>query len=372
MRGSARRRPAAAPPSLPSAPWRRRAAATTGGGRRRGRPLMRRRVGIAALGLAEAAQAAFDVGVPSADAPADSFAPAPILDRRLALRAPGARPISCSRSTVLVDRRPDAAHERIVYGAMKAALDAIRVARQTLLIPEIVELDEPMPRACRARRGSLRASVWRLIPSGLVRWRCARRLLRWRGRRAGSGSRSRRAPGRIGRSCRSNAARTHVVATMACHGSVRAGRRLKPEEMTRCCARRRRRRIPAREITAGHLCRCRRYRSCSGGESKVVREVLQARSALAGEGEVRWICGIQTPYRRPPPLQLFKSFRRGEAASVASSTTTEPPVLASRRDARNSGLLRQALAIGGSRKASATAPADAQVRAWWGRGGRCG
>src|SRR6185312_3620237 len=35
-----------------------------------------------------------------------------------------------------------AAHERIVYERMKAALEKAGVARQILLIPEIVELDE--------------------------------------------------------------------------------------------------------------------------------------------------------------------------------------------------------------------------------------
>ena len=41
---------------------------------------------------------------------------------------------------VIVDQH--AAHERIVYERMKAALDKSGVARQILLIPEIVELDE--------------------------------------------------------------------------------------------------------------------------------------------------------------------------------------------------------------------------------------
>ncbi len=41
---------------------------------------------------------------------------------------------------VIVDQH--AAHERIVYERMKAALEKTGVARQILLIPEIVELDE--------------------------------------------------------------------------------------------------------------------------------------------------------------------------------------------------------------------------------------
>ena len=41
---------------------------------------------------------------------------------------------------VIVDQH--AAHERIVYERMKAALEQTGVARQILLIPEIVELDE--------------------------------------------------------------------------------------------------------------------------------------------------------------------------------------------------------------------------------------
>ncbi len=40
---------------------------------------------------------------------------------------------------VIVDQH--AAHERLVYERMKAALESGAVARQALLIPEVVELD---------------------------------------------------------------------------------------------------------------------------------------------------------------------------------------------------------------------------------------
>ena len=41
---------------------------------------------------------------------------------------------------IIVDQH--AAHERIVYEKLKAAIEKSGVARQILLIPEIVELDE--------------------------------------------------------------------------------------------------------------------------------------------------------------------------------------------------------------------------------------
>ena len=102
-------------------------------------------LGSAALGFAEAAQAAFDVGGPAADARIESFQPAAEqIDRPLgAARAQVHETYIVAQTRdglVIVDQH--AAHERIVYERMKAAIEKKGVARQILLIPEIVELDE--------------------------------------------------------------------------------------------------------------------------------------------------------------------------------------------------------------------------------------
>src|SRR5262249_59521243 len=98
-----------------------------------------------AAGFAEAAQAAFDVGDPAADAAVASFEPAADqIDRPLgAARAHVHETYIVAQTRdglVIVDQH--AAHERIVYERMKAAIEESGVARQILLIPEIVELDE--------------------------------------------------------------------------------------------------------------------------------------------------------------------------------------------------------------------------------------
>jgi DNA mismatch repair protein MutL len=191
--------------------------------------------GNAALGFAEAAQAAFDVGAPSADARIESFAPAPnLIDRPLgAARAQVHETYIVAQTRdglVIVDQH--AAHERIVYERMKAAIATSGVARQILLIPEIVELDEHEAARLVARTQELArfglaleafgpgAVAVRETPAllgevdvqGLVR-DLAEHLAEW----DDSLPLERRL--------------LHVSATMACHGSVRAGRRLKPEEM---------------------------------------------------------------------------------------------------------------------------------------------
>jgi len=191
--------------------------------------------GTAAFGFAEAAQSAFDAGAPSADIRVESFAPAPeVIERPLgAARAQVHETYIVSQTRdglVIVDQH--AAHERIVYERMKAALEATGVARQILLIPEIIELDEGDTARLTARADELArfglvieafgpgAVAVRETPSmlgelnvgGLVR-DLAEHMAEW----DDSLPLERRL--------------LHVAATMACYGSVRAGRRLKPEEM---------------------------------------------------------------------------------------------------------------------------------------------
>ena len=191
--------------------------------------------GNVALGFAEAAQAAFDTGGPAADARAEAQAAAPeLLDRPLgAARAQLHETYIVAQTRdglVIVDQH--AAHERIVYERMKAALDKSGVARQILLIPEIVELDEADAERLVTRAAEL-ARFGLLIESfgpGAVAVRETPSLL---------GEVNVR--GLVGDLAQHMAEwddelplerrLLHVSATMACYGSVRAGRRLKPEEM---------------------------------------------------------------------------------------------------------------------------------------------
>ena len=211
------------PPGMP-----RRGAAGTGGVRRRGRRSAQSLAhGSAAVGFAEAAQAAFDVGAPSADRPRRRRSePAPdLLDRPLgAARAQVHETYIVAQTRdglVIVDQH--AAHERIVYERLKAALDKAGVARQILLIPEIVELDEADVErlAARARRTCAlrpRASS----RSARARSRCARRRRCSARSTRGAGARSRRAHRGMGRSA---AARAPADACRRHHGLPRLGAR---------------------------------------------------------------------------------------------------------------------------------------------------
>ncbi len=131
---------------------------------------------------------------------------------------------------ILVDQH--AAHERLVHERMKAALHAGGVARQGLLVPEVVELDEGAADRLTARAGELAdlglvvepfgpgAVAVRETPAvlgaadvqGLVR-DLADALAEW--------DSTQPLADRL----------TDVVGRMACHGSVRAGRRLSSDEM---------------------------------------------------------------------------------------------------------------------------------------------
>ncbi len=186
-------------------------------------------------GFAEVAQAAFEVGSPAADL-------------RVAEAEPAAeqieQPLGAARAQVhetyivaqtrdglvIVDQH--AAHERIVYEKLKAAIDQNGVARQILLIPEIVELDEADVERLVARADELArfGLVLEAFGPGAVALRETPSLL---GEIDGAGMVRDLAEhmSEWDESLPLERRLMQVASSMACHGSVRAGRRLKPEEM---------------------------------------------------------------------------------------------------------------------------------------------
>jgi len=191
--------------------------------------------GNAAFGLAEAAQAVFDVGDAAATARIDTIEPvADALDRPLgAARAQIHETYIVSQTRdglVIVDQH--AAHERLVYERLKAAVAEQGVARQILLIPDVVELDE-------SDVERLVANADELAKYGLVLEGFGPGAVAVRETPALLGEID---AGQLVRDLAEHLAEwdnglplerrlMHVAATMACHGSVRAGRRLKGEEM---------------------------------------------------------------------------------------------------------------------------------------------
>jgi DNA mismatch repair protein MutL len=184
--------------------------------------------------LAEPGQTAFDVGSPTADIRSAEKEPADLLDRPLgAARTQIHETYIVSQTReglIVVDQH--AAHERIVYEKLKASLARNGVQRQILLIPEIVELDEATVERLIARADEL-ASFGLAIESfgpGAVAVRETPSLLG----RSDAGSLLRDLAEHMAEwdeALPLERRLMHVAATMACHGSVRAGRRLKPEEM---------------------------------------------------------------------------------------------------------------------------------------------
>jgi DNA mismatch repair protein MutL len=187
-------------------------------------------------GLAEAAQAAFEtIAQPTADARADL---APVLQADLE------RPLGAARAqlheTYIVAQTADglvvvdqhAAHERIVYEKLKRALEEGGIARQMLLVPAVVELD-PSDAAALAERADEFAKLGLVLEAfgqGAVLVRETPALL-------GDTDVS-----KLIRDLAEHIAEWDdalplernllaVASTISCHGSVRAGRRLKPEEM---------------------------------------------------------------------------------------------------------------------------------------------
>ncbi len=195
----------------------------------------------AAHGFAEAAQVAFDsLSMPTARS---EPIPSPV-PQGASVEAIATYPLGAARAQVhanyivaqtedglvIVDQH--AAHERLVFEQMRKALSGRRLPSQGLLIPDIVDLPEedcdrlmvhaasleqlglaierfgPGAIAVRetpAMLGEMDASqLVRDLADEIAEWDTADRL---------------------------SAKLEHVAATMACHGSVRSGRRLRVEEM---------------------------------------------------------------------------------------------------------------------------------------------
>ncbi len=190
--------------------------------------------GATAPAFGERDQSAFDIGAPAADMRIEAHSPADLIDRPLGAARTQIHEnyiVSQTRDgLIIVDQH--AAHERIVYERLKGSLAKNGVQRQILLIPEIVELDEATVERLLARADEL-ASFGLAIESfgpGAVAVRETPSLL------------GKIDAGALLRDLAEHMAEweealplerklMHVAATMACHGSVRAGRRLKPEEM---------------------------------------------------------------------------------------------------------------------------------------------
>jgi DNA mismatch repair protein MutL len=185
-------------------------------------------------GFAESPQAAFDTGAPVADArpheaPVAELDDAPLGAARAQLHETYI--IAQTRDgLVIVDQH--AAHERLVYERLKQQRAEASVERQMLLIPVVVDLDAARMHALAGAIDELGALGLVLEPFGpgavLVREAPAvlgtvdhKRLVEDIADLLAEDGDSRALTRRL----------DHVLATCACHHSVRAGRRLSAPEM---------------------------------------------------------------------------------------------------------------------------------------------
>ena len=188
------------------------------------------------MGLGETIQAVFDAG-PLASA--DSRAGTGLADETLLATQLGAARAQVHEnyivaqtedSLVIVDQH--AAHERLVYEALKQAIHSRPVPAQMLLIPEIVDLPEEDADRLAAHAETLArfglgierfgpgAIAVRETPSMLGETNVGQ-LIRDLADEIADNDTTETLKDRLDR----------IAATMACHGSVRSGRIMKPEEM---------------------------------------------------------------------------------------------------------------------------------------------
>jgi DNA mismatch repair protein MutL len=131
---------------------------------------------------------------------------------------------------VIVDQH--AAHVRLVLERMRAAREGGSVARQALLIPEVVELDEPdcdRLEAAAAELAGMGLEIERFGPSTML----VRSVPAALGKTDAAGLVADLAAeiAELGGPLSLRDKLDHVAATIACHGSVRAGRILSVAEM---------------------------------------------------------------------------------------------------------------------------------------------
>ena len=185
-------------------------------------------------GFGEAMQAAFETAR-STDMRAGTVEPAAdLLDRDLgAARAQVHENYIVAQtrdSLIIVDQH--AAHERLVYEELKKALASRDMPAQMLLVPEIVDLGEDDSERIARHADTLRRfglSVERFGP-GAIAVRETPAMLG----EVDAGKLIRDLADEIGENDTTETLTRRldaIAATMACHGSVRSGRKLRPEEM---------------------------------------------------------------------------------------------------------------------------------------------
>jgi DNA mismatch repair protein MutL len=187
-------------------------------------------------GFGEQQQASFDTGpLHSADARAGQTE---VVESLLQTELGAARAqvhenyivAQTSDSLIIVDQH--AAHERLVYEALKNALHSRPIPSQMLLLPEIVDLPEED-----AERLAMHSETLARFGLGVERFGPGAVAVRETPAMLGETNVTQLVRDLADEIADSDTAdtlkeRLHAIAaTMACHGSVRSGRRLRPEEM---------------------------------------------------------------------------------------------------------------------------------------------